>query len=326
MAIGKYSIQGGLGSVQDGLGSVRDYYDPADAAKVKKLLDGVDGVLADGGVRIAIGTMDQVPPEHRGDKNLKLFANPEDYVAYLKENPELLAARASINDRGELVVQEPLPASLLYEKGMLDIYLPKHTLTTATTSKEEMKRNIIELGIAQADADRIIKEHFEPVIKESPVFYSDVPNGVAPQSTSSNANNDQAASSASAASNSRTIPLPDKTEKNVELSQETFTQSIGKAIMAFLNNIGISPSSVEGQNVLVSANNNINIDHNQLAETTQKVTGIRPDILALAGKESCTLKTAGACELSHANQNTIALKPVSEIAPKQTQVDGHAFP
>jgi len=121
-----------------------------------------------------------------------------------------------------------------------------------------------------------------------------------------------------AASTAMAVGLPKEADKSVELNKETIAQSIGKAIIAFLNNIGISPSSVEGQNFALTERNAAlatgGVNQNRSLETVEKVTGIDPKVLALALPEQGVFKSFN---MTNANQNTVK----SQIVGTQQQAE-----
>jgi len=123
-----------------------------------------------------------------------------------------------------------------------------------------------------------------------------------------------------AASTAMAVGLPDKTKKSVELNKETIAQSIGKAIIAFLNNIGISPSSIEGQNFALTEGNAARetggLNQARAFETVEKVSGIRPEVLQLALPEKNVFQSMN-LSMANANQNTVK----SQIVGTQQQAE-----
>jgi hypothetical protein len=153
-----------------------------------------------------------------------------------------------------------------------------------------------------------------------PLAEATISSDATPSATPNNAGTGSVNTASASAGMSRTIGMPNEEEsKSVNLNQETITQSIGKAIIAFLNNIGIPLSSVEGQNVAFNEGNDARttggvINQSRALNTVEKVTGIDPKVLALALPEQSVFKSFN---MANANQNTVK----SQIVGTQQQAE-----
>lgn len=282
--------------------------------------------------RSAIGKLEDVPTEFRD--RVKLFATGEDYVNYLKQHPDELANNLKVNEKGEVVISEPLPASLAFSNQPWGIYLPEHKLAEATNAPQKLKENLVALGIAEKDAGEIANNHFhpkEPLFKydQSKVIAENAGHATAPVTENHppadvmNANGTQASGAVNGNSaggqqaSGMERSLPNEAERNQE-------QALGKLIGGFFDKFKDMLASIteianifglsgeEKQQATAEASSNLTTANtpsksevaSKTADAASRATAIDPDVLRQA-REAHQKTGAQVGGMEHADQTTV---------------------